>query len=106
MPSEQCGPDALVGATGAGGIQCSSGTLNTPTKAALQAVHDGRTRLGRAFRSFQALPDQERARILLGLVIPTDGKPWTVRQAAERTGIPAEIILLALMTCGDANPLD
>jgi hypothetical protein len=49
---------------------------------------DGRTRLARAVRRFEAYPTRETAERLVRLLSPANGRPWKMSDAVERTGVP------------------
>ena len=104
MLSKRTGPGALAGAAEASS-RCFREALHILSEPPAQRACDGRTKLRRAFRAFSALPDRERSKRLLRLVRPTNGRRWNIHEAAQRTGIPAESILLALMTCGSTDGL-
>src|SRR5262249_28756969 len=104
MTPKRSGPGALAGATEANS-RCFRGVLHTLSEPAAQLGGDGRTKIRRAFRAFSALPDRERSQRLLRLVRPANGQRWNIREAAQRTGIPADSIMLALMTCGSTDGL-
>jgi hypothetical protein len=100
MLSKRSGPGALAGAAEAYS-RCLRNALHTSFAPPAQRACDGRTKLRRAFRAFSALPDRERSQRLLRFVRPANGRPRNVRQAAQRTGIPADIIML----CGSTDGL-
>jgi hypothetical protein len=102
MLSKRTGPGALAGAAEASS-RCFRSILHTLSEPAAQLGCDGRSKLRRGFRAFSALPDRERSQRLLRLVRPANGRRWNIQEAAQRTGIPAESILLALMTCGSTD---
>lgn len=104
MGPKRSGPGALAGATEASS-RCFRGVLHTSSEAAAQLACDGRTKLGRAFHAFSALPDRERAQRLLRFVRPANGRSWNIREQARHTRIPAESIMLALMTRGCTDGL-
>jgi hypothetical protein len=104
MLSKRSGPGALAGAAEAYS-RCLRNALHTSFAPPAQRACDGRTKLRRAFRAFSALPDRERSQSLLRLVRPANGQRWNIHEATRRTGIPAESIMLALMTCGSTDGL-
>jgi hypothetical protein len=58
---------------------------------------DGRTRLARAIRQFEARPTRETAQSLLRLLTPVDGRPWRMGDVVKSTGASANTIRRALL---------
>jgi hypothetical protein len=64
---------------------------------------DGRTRLARAARRFEAHPTRETAERLVRLLSPANGRPWKMSDAVERTGVPAEVVSRAISLLWEAG---
>jgi putative protein kinase ArgK-like GTPase of G3E family len=58
---------------------------------------DGRTRLARALRQFEAQPTRETAQSLLRLLTPVDGQPWRVGDLVKSPGASASTVRLAFL---------
>jgi hypothetical protein len=105
MSTDIRSPAPLAGGNRAGIKQADQALDTPPTQQPQPARVDYRTAIGRALRGFEALPDREHARRLTRHFSPGNGRTWSVRQVADRTGIPAAIGMAALMTTGAAGEL-